>query len=441
MPSGIAGAHHHWMTDPYWPNGFYADLATHAQAGVLGEHLDPMVERAALEMAAPELANPARALTEDRSRTAGFEARLAARWGRGLDLADLMIDESLQAGIWLNTRWRPTAAERDDAKFEALVRLHGRAVQTAREVQVLLRAGYSTGAMARWRTIHEIWVVSVLLAENDPDIARRYLLHEAIETMTGQEWYEDAWETMGFEPPDPDDAARRTQARAELEHEFDAAFLRPYGWAAPLNNGKAPKLTDLPKLANLNHWRSHYKMASHGVHANPKGIMWSLQDPRPTERIRAGPSNAGLIEPAQCALIALYGITACMMTNSMRELIEEDHDDQIIALIRTRIVDHMRQRAIETLDATHREQEREEGELQDLIGKAADLLGRSPDISTRDLADTLEVDIEEPQDVLEAGVQRQRLDAHHRYTPRTEGTSDPRVDTEDSPQESGVAAP
>lgn len=419
--------------DPYWPNGFFTELNARALEGDFSEHLNPMIERAAAELAAPEIADPARALTEDRSRTAAFEARLAARWGRGLDLADLMIEESLQAGIWLNTRWRPKAAASEDQKFEALVRLHGRAVQTAREVQVLLRAGYSTGALARWRTIHEIWIVSILLAENNAEISRRYLVHEAVESMIGQEWYEDTWETLGFESPDPNDAAKRATARAELEQEFGSVFLRPYGWAAPLFNGKAPKLTDLPKLANLDHWRSYYKMASHGVHANPKGIMWSLQDPRPTERIWAGPSNAGLIDPAQCTLIALYGITACLMMNSVRELIDEDHD-QIIALIRTRIVDEMRQRAIETLDATHQAQEREENGLQDLIATATDVLGRRPDISTEDLADTLEVDIDELTEALEAGVQRHLLDVHHRYTPRTDGTSDLETATGSSPE-------
>lgn len=437
MWSVTAQGHDEAMTDesPYWSNGFFTELRAHALSGDVAEHLTPMVERAAVEIAAPELADPPRALTETRARAAGFEARLTARWGRGLDLADLMIEESLQAGIWLNTEWRPKAAARQDQKFEALIRLHGRAIQTANEVQVLLRSGYSTGAMARWRTIHEIWVVSLLLAENKSEISRRYLVHEAIESMIGQEWYEDTWETLGFEPPDPADAAKRAATRAALEQEFGPAFLRNYGWAAPLFNGKAPKLTDLPKRANLDHWRSYYKMASHGVHANPKGIMWSLQDPRPTEAIWAGPSNSGLIDPAQCTLIALYGITACLLMNSSHELMDEGHTDQIIALVRAQILENMLNRAIEALDATHRVQEREEEDLRDLIAKASEQLGRQPGISTEDLANTLQVDVEDLAEALEAGVQRQVLDVHHRYTPRAPDPSMPTAATDAPPED------
>ena len=43
-----------------------------------------------------------------------------------------------------------------------LIRLHGKAVLTAREVLTLLRNGYSSGAFARWRTLHEVRVMSCL---------------------------------------------------------------------------------------------------------------------------------------------------------------------------------------------------------------------------------------------------------------------------------------
>lgn len=72
----------------------------------------------------------------------------------------------------------PEAAASEDHKHGALVRLHGKAVMTAREVMILLRSGYSSGALARWRTLHEVWVVSLLLLEGDDELSRRYLHHE-----------------------------------------------------------------------------------------------------------------------------------------------------------------------------------------------------------------------------------------------------------------------
>lgn len=209
--------------------------------------------------------------------------------------------------------------------------------------------------------------------------------------------------------------------------------MKDYGWAAPLFNGRAPKLTELPKRANLHHWRSYYKMASHGVHANSKGIMWTLQAPRPTEVIWAGPSNSGLIDPAQCTLIALHGITVSLLVNAMQELMDEGHADQVIALVRAQVVADMRDRAIEALDATHRAQEREEDDLRDLIAEASDLLGRQPDISAEDLATALRTDVEDLTETLEAGVQRQLLDVHRRYTPRTQEGPIPTAATDAAP--------
>ena len=38
---------------------------------------------------------------------AAFEARLEARWGRGLDLAALVVHEAHESGRWVNDSLRP----------------------------------------------------------------------------------------------------------------------------------------------------------------------------------------------------------------------------------------------------------------------------------------------------------------------------------------------
>lgn len=268
--------------DPYWPDGFFAELLGLAEAEDLQDGLDAprlieMYQRSAEELTWPVIENPGRALAEERDQRAAFETQLAARWGRSLDLFKLTVEQALEAGRWINTRWRPRAAARQDQRFEALIRLHGRAVMTANEVQVLLRAGYSTGAFARWRTIHEIWVVASVLSDHDQEVSRRYLVHDAVESMKGQEEYEQTWEALGFEPPDWT-STERDELRVSLRNEFGEPFLRDYGWAAPLFGDHAPRFRQIQELAALDHWRGYYRMASHGTHANPKGISWNIQD-------------------------------------------------------------------------------------------------------------------------------------------------------------------
>ncbi len=363
-------------TEGYWPSGFFAELLEIAQEGSVDGGIDSdrvaqIAQRAAEEITAPGLGDPRRALAEEHGHRAAFESRLANRWGRALDLFDLTVEQVLDAGRWINAKWRPGAAQRQDQKFEALIRLHGRAVMTANEVLVLLRAGYSTGALARWRTVHEIWVVSTLLSDNDAELSRRYLVHESVESMKAQREYEETWEALGFEPPDWQ-SSEREELRARLTGEFGDAFLHDYGWAAPLFNGRAPRFRQLQELAALDHWRGYYRMASHGTHANPKGISWNIQAGGRADVIWAGTSNAGLVDPAQCTLIGLANITVGLLRYAIHELMTGDDDiaDQSVALVRQQAVLVLMDRAIDAFAETHEQQEHEENLIGELIALA-----------------------------------------------------------------------
>ena len=70
----------------------------------------------------------------------------------------------------------------------------------------------------------------------------------------------------------------------------------------------------------MDHWRGFYRMASHGTHANPKGVTWNIQDLSTVDVVWAGPSNAGLVDPAQCTLIALTSLTAGLLAYAVGEL-------------------------------------------------------------------------------------------------------------------------
>ena len=135
--------------DRYWPKGFVNELIALFMKDSDEESrtakLTEMHRRAAEELTADGIAHPRRAHGESAAQQAAFEARLEARWGRGLDLTELVVHEAFESGRWVNDLLRPAMAANQDQKFEALIRLHGKAVMTAREVLVLLRCGYSSG--------------------------------------------------------------------------------------------------------------------------------------------------------------------------------------------------------------------------------------------------------------------------------------------------------
>ncbi len=78
--------------------------------------------------------------------------------------------------------------ERDNEFYEnnhvffVLTRSHARACQIAREILTLIKNGYADGAMARWRALHEISVISSFIAKHGNEVAEKYLLHSNIES-------------------------------------------------------------------------------------------------------------------------------------------------------------------------------------------------------------------------------------------------------------------
>lgn len=416
--------------DSYWPNGFFSELLAMFESGAdqefRSERLVEMYRRAAEELATDAIAQPRRAHSDKAGQQAAFEARLEARWGRGLDLADLVVNEAYESGRWVNDLLRPMAAASEDPKFEALIRLHGKSVMTAREVMVLLRSGYSSGAFARWRTLHEVWVVFLLLVDGDQEMSRRYLLHELVESFKGQEEYEETWEALGEEPPDWT-ADERKETRAELADEFGNAFLHDYGWAAPLFDGKAPKFKQLQKRVELDHWRAYYRLASQGTHANPKGIIWNIQSLADENIVWVGPSNAGLVDPAQCTLIALAGITAELLLYAVNELPDSADNgivDQNIALVRQQTILLLMGHAIEAFVEVHEQQEAEEESMADLISRANAVMQEGGPMTVDELSNELGVDLEALEDALDVAVARGELLQERNYRMAANGSAE-----------------
>ena len=398
------------------PSGLAAETGADSDLRVTLEALEELQDRTAEEMAVEAIADPRLVLSNEAGQRAAFEARLEARWGRGLDLADLVVHYISQCGIWANDLLRPEAAAAQDYKFEALIRLHGKAVMTASEVLLLLWSGYSSGAMARWRTLHEVWVVFELLAEGDGELSRRYLAHEKVESLKGMEEYEQTWETLGFEQPDWEPAEREETHNA-LKEEFGKAFLKDYGWAAEPLGIRQPRFKHLQERAGLHHWRGFYRMASHGTHANPKGVTWNIQGYETTDLVWAGPSNAGLVDPAQCSLIALANVNGGLLAYMVGELSDSEDSlpDAYTAVVQHKMILILRDLAIETLAEVHAQQEAEEESVADLTSRAAAILQRGVPMTAEHLSTELEMNPEDLEAALDAAVARGELIQETRY--------------------------
>jgi hypothetical protein len=97
---------------------------------------------------------------------------------------------------------------------------------------------------------------------------------------------------------------------------YGKEFGGDYGWVtAHLGNPKA-NFSNIEDAAGRAMMRSHYKMASHNVHASTKGIAYRLGSLDRRYAVIAGASNVGFVEPGQNLALSLMHITMLLLPTS-----------------------------------------------------------------------------------------------------------------------------
>jgi len=250
-----------------------------------------------------------------------FEERLLVRWRRPLTMFEAVLELSMQLGETYNRVHRRSAARRQDFVFEALTRLHARALLTASEVLALLRTGHASGANARWRTMHEISVVAQFLSKHGGPTAERYLLFDVVAREKAARNYQEFAVRLGERALSKRTLQRLRTTRSRLERRFGKQFSAgEQGWAAAdFNLNRPVTIRDLEEDVGLPHLRPRYLMASHPVHAGPRGVIWSLEE-WPTGVLPAGPSNSGLADPAAGTLVTLNQLNATLVLRQVKRV-------------------------------------------------------------------------------------------------------------------------
>ena len=254
-------------------------------------------------------------LRSRRKCTRRFQSNITNRWGSAFDLLEAMIVIALEAGGDFNKEIRNAPLSGKGHLIETTTRLHARACQVSSEVLALLQGGYADGAHARWRCLHEIAITLFFLASRGDNTAERYLRHEAIESYKASLVYEEHCKRLGYEPMTQEKMAQLKQNRDSLINRFGKDFNGNYGWAAVALSKRQPTFKDIEDAVEMSHMRPFYKMASHNVHSNPKGIFFKLGlHPQNPEVLPAGPSAFGLVDPGQNTAISIYQTTVAILT-------------------------------------------------------------------------------------------------------------------------------
>lgn len=282
-------------------------------------NLDDSIPEITNEMALPILSGLKKStpamLKAHRKEMKQFEQRLYNDWKKPFDMLEAFLIFALEAGDEFNKEFRKDEAESKNYVLEVLTRLHARACQIASEILVLLKNGFADGAHARWRSLHEIAVVGSFIKTHGNEAAEKYLLHDNIESFKAATLYQKHYEALGVEPISQDEYDLIKTTRDKLVTRFGNSYKYNYGWASSALNKDDPTFSDIEENSGLDHLRPYYKLASHNVHANPKGVMFKLGLLQDTHNILlAGPSNVGFTDPAQSTAISLGLITVTLIT-------------------------------------------------------------------------------------------------------------------------------
>lgn len=235
---------------------------------------------------------------QQESELAGFRERLEQRWGKPLGQLRMLLT--------MVREWTENAHNHESARKkhknkqlrEILIRLLVRGCQVTDEIICLLENGFSDGAMARWRTLHEIAVVTAVISQHGAAIAKRYLEHQAVESKRAMEKYLLCCQDLGFRPIPGREQKKIRKAYDRAIAKYGPSFKTDYGWAALHMKNQRPTFADLEKEAGRAEMRSYYQMGNDNIHAGIKSmyVRLGLLD---YDGLLAGRSNGGMTEPGQ----------------------------------------------------------------------------------------------------------------------------------------------
>ncbi len=256
---------------------------------------------------------------------AGFRKRLEERWGKPLGQLRMLLTMSREWCEWSHRRNESLKGGKKKQLRAILIRLLVRGCQVTDEIICLLENGFADGAMARWRTLHEIAVVAAVISQHGEDIAERYIDHQAVESKRALDKYLACYKDLGYKPLPAREQKKILKAYDKAITKYGKSFDSDYGWAAHHLNNPKPSFTALEKAAGRAEMRSYYQMGNDNIHAGIKSmyVRLGLMD---YDGLLAGRSNGGLMEPGQNAAHTLTQLSAivCLSEPILDDLVAGD---------------------------------------------------------------------------------------------------------------------
>lgn len=251
--------------------------------------------------------NSKRILKERNKDMRHFRKNLKNEWETAFDQLDNFIAFNLEYGMIVSESYE--VKQPNDVKFSTLKSLHARACQMAFEVLELIKSGFADGALARWRSLHEISVMANFLENGSEELCQRYLDYYFVENFSEMKEYQKNCEKLGCEPLSEEEFTEAQDDINKLGVKYGDDFLKPHGWIGDALPKRKRNFAGIEETVEFRYMRSFYKMANNSVHSGSKGFLYKLGTAQQGNVLLAGPSNYGFADPAQNAAFSLFQTT------------------------------------------------------------------------------------------------------------------------------------
>lgn len=240
---------------------------------------------------------------------------ISSSYKGAIDFLDPFISYNAWIGEMSYSKYRKVFKnDNDRQKIYTLLAIHSRACQIAREIKLLVRHGYADGAMARWRSLHELCVTFLFLFDHDDEVLQMYLEYEVIESYNKMERHDASLTQIGWRPISPKVRKDLEEQREQLIERYGKQFTKDYGWAMKILPPVDRHFRGMEKLVQQDHLRGVYAWASDNVHAGISGNKKRLGlSPKNANKFLQISSPVGIFDPIQFTTYTLVEMSGTLL--------------------------------------------------------------------------------------------------------------------------------
>lgn len=241
-----------------------------------------------------------------------FFSHLESRYAKAFSSSDALYILSMEVG---KTTFKNQNIS-ENLFNEALKLLHMKACQIYAEISTLIKNGFGTGAMARYRSIYETSIVFEYILQKGEKAAQAYLDYLIVADMKEQKLLEELYNEDYIKNEKL--TLKFNKEKDNLAEKYDQQFVNldnnDYVWAYyTMENpsGHNFGIKQLREEINRNDGAEHYKLASNIIHSSTSSVFSDLGNPY--RSTLSGGSNIGLSKPITLASFEMMNINNALI--------------------------------------------------------------------------------------------------------------------------------